>query len=92
MKAKTIRIDNRIFDVIVKNPFCGLLEITAYEVKNENRKHFGRRKFFEFASSTLFIDDFETIDDAVLHTIKKGFDNEELENNRKRKWDAYEGA
>ena len=89
-KTKTIREDQRIFDADVSSGFPGILEITIYEVKNENRKHFGRRKFFDFSHSTIFIDDFDTIDDAILHTLNKGFAKENCENSRREKWEAFE--
>lgn len=81
--------DNKIYDAFVKNPFCGLVEITIYEVKRPDRKIFGRCKW-ECYERTIDIDEFQSIDEAILFVLEKWIKEKERDTERQRKWKEFE--
>ena len=89
--AKMVTIvgsDNKIYDATVCSPFCGFIEVTAYEVKNPDRKFFGRQKFCPY-SRTLIMDDFDSIHEAINYTIEKWIEEKRIETEREEKWNNF---
>ena len=80
--------DNKIYDATVHSPFSGFVEVIVYEVKNPDRKFFGRQKFYPY-SRTLIIDEFDSIHEAINYTIEKWIDEKRIETERKEKWNNF---
>ena len=89
MKKVVTGKDGRMFDAYVNNETCGFFTVTLYEVKNPEKKLFGRTKFFSFYDCTMHIDDFDNVNDAIYHALEKGYAQEERDNSRIKKWEEF---
>ena len=51
--------------------FSGALSFSVYEVKNPNKRRFGRNKFFSLYNGWSWIDEYETLDDFLNEVLKR---------------------
>lgn len=87
MKRKIVEANGRQFEVKVDYEF-GVF-ISLYEVVHPTWKIF-RTKFFDFTHRHFFIEDIESIDEAIQITLKKGLEKEAVENANRQKIEEYE--
>ena len=72
--VKTFTLENgKLVDVFwwQDHTFSSALSFSVYEVKNPNRKRFGRNKFFSLNSGWNWIDKYKTLDDFLNDILKR---------------------
>ena len=89
MKPVIITRDNRIFEAYVTSIGCAMIEVNIYEVVRPTWKIF-RTKFFSWFSTTCFLEDYDTISDAINWCFEHGWKREEKEAATRSKWEEFE--
>ncbi len=81
---KTMIFDGIQYDVCVTNPFPNFVEVSFYKVVRPTWKIF-RSKFFSTCDGCFFLDEYETIDEGVIHIYVKYKEEERAEQERAEK-------
>ena len=91
MSKITIETANgKQYDAYISPTVYGLLEVDFYEVKNPNRKHFFRTKFFPIGSKTFWAEDFDTIQLGVESCLWSILAEKAKEEKIIQKWKDFE--
>ena len=89
-KYKTYELEGKLYDAYFhRGVFDGLIEVDVYEVKNPNRKRFGRHFFWWGESYCLWIDDFSTLNNLLYYAVAKAVEQRNLEESRQRKYEEF---
>ena len=85
---KTYVMNDRTFEISVEHTCGPLYSIGIREVKYPNRRFF-RKEFFS-DNYCRNLEEFETVDEMVLDTLKQRFAIEERVEKEKKKWKDFE--
>lgn len=91
MKPVIITRNNRTFEAYVTSIGCAIIEVNIYEVVRPTWKIF-RTKFFSWFSAHYFLEDYDTIVDAINECFECGWKREEKDAAIRSKWEEFEKA
>lgn len=83
-------VNGKQYDAYISPTGYGMVEVNFYEVKNPNRKHFFRTKFFPFGSKTFWVEDFDTIQLGVESCLWSILAEKAKEEKIIQKWKDFE--
>ena len=87
-KPKIYEYEGRAFEVLVCNDEeYGLIAIYVDEVIRPKRKFFGRTR--SFYSDYVVLNQYPSIETAVIEVIAKGLEQEEYNKSIKKKWEEW---
>lgn len=84
----TICRDGRTFEAYVSSIGFHMAEISFYEVVRPSWKIF-RTKFFPFHSATIFVEDYDSIIEAVEKKLSEGLRIEAKDKEVQDKWQEF---
>ena len=88
MKPIIITRNNRTFEAYVSSIGCAMAEVSFYEVVRPSWKIF-RTKFFPFHSAMFYVNDYESIIEAVQCRLDTGFRIKRAEKATEAKWQEF---
>lgn len=84
----TICRNGRTFEAYVSSIGCGMAEVSFYEVVRPSWRIF-RTKFFPFHSASFFVNDYESIIEAIECKLNNGFLIERADKATEDKWQEF---
>lgn len=84
----TICRNGRTFEAYVSSIGCGMAEVSFYEVVRPSWKIF-RTKLFPFHSATIFVEDYDSIIEAVEKKLSEGLRIEAKDQEVQDKWQEF---
>lgn len=88
MKPVIITRDGRTFEAYVSSIGFGMAEVSFYEVVRPSWK-ICRTKFFPFHSASFYIEDYDSIIEAIQCKLDNGFRIERAEKATEAKWQEF---
>lgn len=90
--VKTVKAENeKIYDIIYwEDPTLkAMISYCVREVKNPERKKFGRYKFFDADHGWFFIDEYESCEEFIEKTMEKIMEQEKHQKEVNEKIDEF---